>query len=181
MTHIQDVSLGFLLMNTKIFTAKSNSILKEIITVCMVAKVSDPLSEESIIIMPEKFTALWDTGATHSCISEKLIKKLGLIPYRTAIAKTAKHKYETNVYAVTIILFNEKDERVIFPFISASEGIFTNEDEQNDISKQEIDVIIGMDIITKGDFAITNLNGKTIFSFRYPSIGGIDLENNSNY
>lgn len=32
-----------------------------------------------------------------------------------------------------------------------------------------------MDIITRGDFAITNVNGKTTFSFRFPSIGTIDF------
>lgn len=31
------------------------------------------------------------------------------------------------------------------------------------------DFLIGMDIITLGDFSITNVNGKTTFSFRYPS------------
>ncbi|HEC64491.1 MAG TPA: hypothetical protein ENI23_04280 [bacterium] len=37
------------------------------------------------------------------------------------------------------------------------------------------DVLIGMDIITQGDFAITNLNGRTVFSFRIPSIECIDF------
>jgi hypothetical protein len=35
-------------------------------------------------------------------------------------------------------------------------------------------VIIGMDVITLGDFAITNVGGKSIVSFRYPSIKTID-------
>lgn len=38
----------------------------------------------------------------------------------------------------------------------------------------DIDVLIGMDIIKHGDFAITNVNGKTTFSFRTPSIQEID-------
>jgi hypothetical protein len=36
------------------------------------------------------------------------------------------------------------------------------------------DVLIGMDIIKKGNFTITNLNSKTIFSFQYYSINDID-------
>ena len=32
-----------------------------------------------------------------------------------------------------------------------------------------VDFLIGMDIITLGDFSITNLNGNTMFSFRFPS------------
>lgn len=38
-----------------------------------------------------------------------------------------------------------------------------------------IDLLIGMDIISLGDFAITNVNGKTIFSFRLPSVSIIDF------
>ena len=38
-----------------------------------------------------------------------------------------------------------------------------------EFDNDEYDVIIGMDVICKGDFAITNLNGKTTFSFRIPS------------
>jgi len=37
-----------------------------------------------------------------------------------------------------------------------------------------MDVLIGMDIITLGDFAITNENNKTTFSFRIPSLHTID-------
>lgn len=36
------------------------------------------------------------------------------------------------------------------------------------------DVIVGMDIITRGDFSITNESGKTFMSYRFPSIRGID-------
>jgi hypothetical protein len=35
-------------------------------------------------------------------------------------------------------------------------------------------VIIGMDVITSGDFAITNTDDKTWVSFRVPSMGRID-------
>ena len=38
------------------------------------------------------------------------------------------------------------------------------------------DLIIGMDIITQGDFAITHLDGNTLFSFRMPSAHSIDYE-----
>jgi hypothetical protein len=33
-----------------------------------------------------------------------------------------------------------------------------------------------MDIITQGDFAITNFGGRTMFSFRLPSLESIDFE-----
>ena len=40
---------------------------------------------------------------------------------------------------------------------------------------REIDVIIGMDIINRGDFAVSNRNGATSFSFRIPSIADFDF------
>jgi hypothetical protein len=36
-------------------------------------------------------------------------------------------------------------------------------------------VLIGMDIITHGDVSLTNLNGRTVFSFRIPSIAEVDF------
>ncbi len=39
----------------------------------------------------------------------------------------------------------------------------------SEIGKQGIDVLIGMDIISNGDFAVSNYDGKTYFSFRLPS------------
>ena len=37
------------------------------------------------------------------------------------------------------------------------------------------DILIGMDIINRGDFAVTNYGGTTKFSFRVPSQGHIDF------
>lgn len=36
------------------------------------------------------------------------------------------------------------------------------------------DLLIGMDVITIGDFSITNLNARTVFSFRFPSSHEVD-------
>ena len=37
------------------------------------------------------------------------------------------------------------------------------------------EVLIGMDIISLGDFAVTNLNNKTWFTFRMPSVARLDF------
>jgi len=37
------------------------------------------------------------------------------------------------------------------------------------------DVLIGMNIINQGDFAVTNKDGKTVFSFRLPSVECLDF------
>jgi len=39
----------------------------------------------------------------------------------------------------------------------------------------DVDVLIGMDIISQGDLAVTNFMGKTAFSFRIPSLECIDF------
>lgn len=41
------------------------------------------------------------------------------------------------------------------------------------------DVLIGMDIISNGDFAVTNKDNKTVFTFRIPSIVYIDFVKDS--
>lgn len=41
--------------------------------------------------------------------------------------------------------------------------------EATECNSDEYDAVIGMDIICKGDFAITNKNGHTTFAFRIPS------------
>ena len=43
-----------------------------------------------------------------------------------------------------------------------------------------VDVIIGMDVIGAGDFAVTHQNGKTTFSFCCPSRKEIDFVNEVN-
>jgi len=43
------------------------------------------------------------------------------------------------------------------------------------LCKDEYDVVIGMDVIGKGDLAVTNLNDKTTFTFRIPSEEEIDF------
>lgn len=48
------------------------------------------------------------------------------------------------------------------------------------IGEQGIDVLIGMDVISKGDFAISNYNGKTQFSFRIPSQNDVDYKAEAN-
>ena len=37
------------------------------------------------------------------------------------------------------------------------------------------DILIGMDVIGKGDFAVCNVWGNTTFSFRVPSVGVVDF------
>ena len=54
-------------------------------------------------------------------------------------------------------------------------GDFVTSVEVMENDFQDIDVLIGMDVIVFGDFLITNKDGKTTFQFRTPSEGGVEL------
>lgn len=109
------------------------------------------------------FDAIWDTGATKSSISQKVVDALGLKPVSKGKNHTAAGVVDTYLYLVNIIL-------------PSNVGIRSLMVTGSDLG--DIDVLIGMDVISKGDFAITNMNGKTTFSFRIPSIETIDFVNN---
>ena len=106
--------------------------------------------------------AQWDTGATNTCISKTVSDRLGLVPVSNTLMQTPSGQRVANVFVVDIVLRNNvtvKDIQVI----------------ESDIGQQGIDVLIGMDIITLGDLAVSNVNGQTKFSFRVPSCEEIDF------
>jgi predicted aspartyl protease len=109
----------------------------------------------------KKFFAIWDTGATNSVITQKVVQECGLSPIAIANVHTASGETLSNVYLVSIRLPN----KVIIPQIRVTEGMIGG----------DVEVLIGMDIINRGDFAVTNKDGKTNFSFRIPSVECIDF------
>ncbi len=139
----------------------NNGRLRELITDI---KVSQPIFETSISQNDRRLystKALWDTGATNSVITKDTVSRLGLLPISKTIASHAGGISTVNVYLVNIYLPN----KIIIP------GVRVTECE----NKDHFGVIIGMDIITLGDFAVTNLHNKTVFSYRYPSSEIIDF------
>ncbi len=108
---------------------------------------------------------LWDTGASSSCISKNLAEKLGLKQVGVAQSFTAAGLTLAKTYVVNIGLPNH----VQIPMVMVSEAVLNG-----------FDVLIGMDIITLGDFSITNVDGRTIFSFRVPSTETIDYVKQDN-
>lgn len=66
----------------------------------------------------------------------------------------------SNTYLINISLPNH----VVIQSITVTEGQLTG-----------ADVLIGMDIISLGDFIITNCNGQTVMSFRMPSAEPVDF------
>lgn len=107
--------------------------------------------------------ALWDTGATQSVITEKVAEKLGLQPTGKRDIRTGSGPEVWNVYLVNIHLNND--------IILFNAPVAACPDDESGF-----DLIVGMDILKRGDFAITNRDGITTMSFRSPSIETIDYE-----
>ena len=112
--------------------------------------------------------AIWDTGATGSAITKRVALQLGLQPTGMAQVDTANGLVTQNTYTIDIGLPNN----VIIQGIIATEI---------DALAAGCDALIGMDVITLGDFSITNHQGITCMSFRVPSSHEIDYVKNLNY
>lgn len=107
-----------------------------------------------------EFDAIWDTGATNSVISKNVVKQCGLKPTGIAVVNTAGGPVKCNTYLVSIGLPNG----VGFPAVRVTEAPIGS-----------ADMLIGMDLIAKGDFVVTSFQGKTVFSYRTPSVATIDF------
>ena len=108
--------------------------------------------------------ALWDTGATGTCISKDVVTKLNLVPHGKQLMHTPSGFTIVNTYLVDIIL----------PSNFVARDVVVSDSK---IGDQGIGTLIGMDIITRGDFSVSNYNGKTVFTFRTPSQEKIDFTN----
>ena len=140
-------------MIMSVFTEKYKRIQRKLINSAVV--------ESNNQFFPVK--AQRDTGATGTCISKGLVQKLGLVPTGMIKVHTPSGVGLMNKYMVNLILNNEV--RISNVTVMDSE-----------IGNQGIDVLIGMDIITMGDFAVSNYVGRTQFSFRFPSQEHIEYQ-----
>ncbi len=109
----------------------------------------------------KKFRAIWDTGATNTVITERVVKECKLKPTGSTWAHTVGGTKHANTYLISVFLPN----KVVFRQLRVTEGEVYG----------QADVLIGMDIISQGDFAVTNMEGKTTHSFRIPSVERIDF------
>jgi predicted aspartyl protease len=100
--------------------------------------------------------ALWDTGATHSVINNRIAETLGLPLIDWGIITGVNSVGPAGITEVNILLPNNilfQNHRV------------TIADVKN------VDMLIGMDIICYGDFLICNSDRRTSFSFVIPPFG----------
>lgn len=103
--------------------------------------------------------AIWDTGAMASVISSRVVEVLNLKPVGKAKVFHANGMSIVNTYIVNIVL----PHGVQIQSVLVTEGILG-----------DTNVLIGMDIIAMGDFAVTSSQGKTKFSFQIPSTHDTD-------
>jgi hypothetical protein len=150
------------------FTLTSNAgCLQDLKTPCRISAAFDPAttppgSQPAAI----NFVAIWDTGASACVVTQKVVDACQLQPYTMKKMQGAYGGFaDRPAYLINLHLPNG----VELPNITATWGEFAGPD-----------MLIGMDIITKGDFAITHEMGKTIFSFRIPSLHTIDYVRQAN-
>jgi len=146
------------------FRVEGNGLLNALITRVVIIPDLN-LSQtrlNDILSNPEKsgylFTALWDTGATRSCIKPSIATKLGInkniISFANVTGVNSKTQQKPIYKAGAFILPN----KVIIPDFHFIESEIAS----------TADILIGMDLILNGDFSISNYNGKTVFCFSMP-------------
>lgn len=143
-------------MDYHAFTLTEKSVVKRLRTKLYIFKkyTSGQELEES-----QRYVGIWDTGATETCITHKVVSDLGLTPSHTTTLSTAGGDNEVNVCCIDVMLPNN----VVLTDVIVTEVHLTDGD-----------VLIGMDVISQGDFSVTNYNGNTKLSFRIPSCRHID-------
>ena len=146
---------------TTSYTGKLNVLHNEV----HITKAFNPSSIPKPInpqeLAAKEYTAIWDTGATNTIITQKVVNDLGLKPIGVTQLYTTNDKKDAPLYLVAIFLPN----LIYISELMVAEATVTGDAE----------ILVGMDIINSGDFAVTNKDGETVFSFRVPSLERIDF------
>jgi len=109
---------------------------------------------------PSEFVAVWDTGATSSVITVGVANRLNLYSEGSIVINGVTGSRFVDTYLVTFILPNGFSKDIFVASCMEAIGC---------------DVLIGMDIISIMDFAITSGSHGTTFSFRTPHGSEIDF------
>lgn len=148
------------MLQSSSFTVTSNGgLLRVLQTACKVAEAFDPSQPPPHPALHD-FVAIWDTGATNSCITERVVNTCAL-----------KATGMTQVHGVGGVQLSEA--YLVNLWLPNNLGV-----QQVRVTKGSVataDVLIGMDVITLGDFAVTNQGGRTVFTFCMPSHRHLDF------
>lgn len=142
----------------KAFTSYFGRHSNRLTTHCVIASVGQVLHQDEEFVSR---IAIWDTGAPETTISEDLARELELTPCATGRTGTIAGETEITYYRADILL---PSGIALYGWrVASSKYLSMNR------------VLIGMDIIGMGDFAVTNIGGETVLSFRVPSDKVIDF------
>jgi hypothetical protein len=156
--------LKYLNNNARAFTTKASALVNVLHSSVQVSEAFDPgLGAPMPTSMP--CIAIWDTGAMGTVITSKVVAGLGLKPSGQITVQGVgpagtPQSHPANTYLINLFLPNN----VALVGVRVAES-----------SVSGCDVLIGMDVISSGDLAITNHNGKTTFTFRIPPCEEIDF------
>ncbi|MFO8011623.1 MAG: hypothetical protein R6U89_12585 [Dehalococcoidia bacterium] len=114
----------------------------------ILSSIPEPLNE---------YQAIWDTGATNCVITQKVVRDCDLKPTGMQRVYTPSGEDWQETFLISLYLPN----KVVFPSVRVTQGKLSGDSE----------ILIGMDIINQGDFAVSNYGGRTLLTFRIPSIG----------
>ena len=148
------------------FTIKYSGRVSRITTELVVFSAFDPANPPSSFPTGFLTAGLWDTGATMSLITPRVVDELQLAPSGVTNLNYVGGTGITKTYVVNLRLPN----KVMIGGVLVAEGILAD----------ELGAIIGMDVISQSDFAITNVNGQSKMSFRHPSVSTIDYVTEAN-
>lgn len=108
---------------------------------------------------PYELIALWDTGAGVSCITPAAAERIGLNKWPLnpmEIQGVNSKKQWCPVYVAGALVLPNRVPLAGQRLVEATVG------------HPRAEILIGMDVITRGDLAISNGGGKTTFSFSLP-------------
>lgn len=144
------------------FSQRSNGLARQIISE---VHVTDAIQKDRENLKQVKCNGLWDTGATNTVISKKIVEELKL----PVISKTPILGVTGTIETTTHVIDLWLPDNVVVKRLPVMAGSLTS----------DIDVLIGMDVIVCGDFALSNFQSKTVFSYRLPSIAETDYVKHS--
>ena len=150
------------------FTYVARGIASVLITPVFICAAYDPQGEDKSTF--REYSAIWDTGATKTMVTKHVAEGCRLVPTAQSRVQGVFGAQVVNGYLVNIVLPTQHPNRtqksVAIQHLSVLEAPALTRGHN---------VLIGMDIISKGDFAISNYRGRTMFTYRIPSRGDIDF------
>jgi gag-polyprotein putative aspartyl protease len=149
------------MLMSRSFTVKSKGgLLTTLGTPCHVSQAFDPANG-----VPEftrlQVDAMFDTGAAKSVITQRVVEACGLKPVRSGFIQGVHGVQKSEAYVVNIYLPSKITFFELTVVKAKATGVWW-------------DVLLGMDVISAGDFSITNVCSNTEFTFRVPSQSHIE-------